>query len=237
MNNMIEIRERGERLHVEIPYELKDSLKKAFRSAKWHSEDRTWSVVSSGKKRLALWIKKVEESGVLETLQDRSHLELTARELEELHGELDVLKQRLAVSEKERKENRAKKERIATIKAQMNAIKKTLDDAARSVARERDELAAERAMIEARVAEVIDLGEMKEAVKTMLQVGRTATQIGRARFKASQEVIDKVIDQLNAAGLDSKQLWILVNANYNRGHKDYHAWQAPVEFEVLETRA
>lgn len=234
MTNLINIREAGERIEITLPFELKDELKKSFRSAKWNSMNRTWSVAKSAKKRINEWKEEVEKSGVLADLEDRSDFEMTERELEKLRRELETIKRRVASSAEELEDAKAGRAEAEAIRKELAEMKEQLDTSAKAVSAERKAESEAREDIEDRVGEIVDMSEVKAAVSVVLREAKEANQASRARFEDAQSVIDSAVDKLNDAGLDSEQLRILAYANYNRGHKDIKEWSAPISFSVLE---
>lgn len=226
------VNEKADEIQVVIPFELKDDLKKAFRSAKWDSGNKRWSVAKSAKKRLEAWIHTVEASGALEALKDRSDFELNECETDDLQLRLNAMKATLSLSEDEALRALVLTEsRIRLLRA-IDALKPQIDIAASAAAKTKAEVEAIERKIEDRLDKIIHVAVMRSAIATMLKEARNMTQIGKERFNNAQAIVADAHEKLAQVGIGSDQLIILINANKNRAYKDFVEWSAPVSFEV-----
>lgn len=90
----MEIKVTEDRIYIDCPYQLKDSLKRAIPSAKWDGTKKLWSVGKRCKKKLETWAeenKKAEE----EALEKREAYRKKVAKMVELTGRTFDIKDEL----------------------------------------------------------------------------------------------------------------------------------------------
>lgn len=228
----MKIEQRGSELHVEFPIQLKDSFKATFRTAKWNSGSRTWYVSSRSRAKLEAWIKAAEESGALMTAEEFDAMEVTERDLERMTTDLAALKRSLDVERKRFAGIEEKRKANAEMLQHLSSLRADLDLAAAQTKAAAEAEKAETASIETVVASIINLSSIRSAHSQMIREAKQgATSKGKDRFDAHAEVIWTALCKLRENGIDSEQMRILANANYNRKHKDLGDWDSAITFQ------
>lgn len=235
MTGKINIEQRGAELHVSFPISLKDDFKTTFRTAKWNSFSKTWSVTTRSRKKLEAWIAAVEESGALISAEDFDAIELADREHEELVERINRLKRDLDAKNSEADDLADLRERNAKMLQHIENMKSEISAAAAKNTDERSAAASEKKKIEDVVASIIDLAAVKSAIAKMLKEAKFGgTQRGREIFNENKEIVSDALSALEDAGITSETMTDLSYANYNRSSKDISEWSKPVVFTPLE---
>ena len=228
----MKIEQRGSELHVEFPIQLKDSFKSTFRTAKWNAGSRTWYVSSRSRAKLEAWIKAAEESGALMTAEDFDAMDVTERDAERMATEFAALKKSIEIERKRFTGIEEKRKANAEMLEHLAKLRADLDLAAAQTKAAAEAEKAETASIEAVVASIVSMSSIRSAHSQMIREAKAgATSKGRDRFDAHTEVIWTALCKLRENGIDSEQMRILANANYNRKHKDLCDWDQPITFK------
>ena len=124
--NSISYESGGDSLLVVIPFEIKDLFKKAFKTAKWDSMRKKWSITNNTRNinKLEKWI--VEVIDVCEKIEEAKLLE----DAIELEGTvLDDLRNLIKEYENKIISKSAQIEKIEKLKKEQLEINKVLDEA------------------------------------------------------------------------------------------------------------
>ena len=217
---------------VSFPFELKDAFRARFRSAKWSAQERRWRVGIRSVKRLEQWACEVRASGLLDAMRDEEEREMGERELARLREELRGLTKR----RRELAAGRLDVERIVADAAELRA---RLEEERTRVGRMRAEAEAaaeaaraERASVEAVVAEAVNLTEVDAALHELRRITP-----GNARDRAVHErctaVVGKALMHLAELHVTSDGLRAVATHNYNRFDRDGRPWRDDYTFRVM----
>lgn len=229
----MKIEQRGSELHISLPFSMKDSFKTVFRSAKWNPDSRTWYVSTRSRSKLEAWVKAAEETGAALSAEDFDALDATERDIERMTADLASLKLRIDAERAKRSDIEEKRAENAKLLKRIEEMKADLAAAAAETAAADAAEKAETASIEAVVGSLINLNSLRHNHRQMIREARQgATSKGRDKFDAHSSEIFEALKTLRKNGIDSEQMRILANANYNRKHKDLDDWDQPIEFST-----
>lgn len=202
-------------LHVQFPIALKDAFRSQFKTAKWNPGLRVWSLKNHPRNELKLqaWIKTVQDSNVLDTLR-------LAQEIEQADLDLDRLTTELAQLKAQRAQNRDLVATLAATRAALAAAQPRLAEVRREARQAAQDASAARQAALAHLEGLIDWNAVETAQRTMSRSCRTVGAQARNEFNQAQAVIRDARDRLWAAGLHSRGLNALAQANFNRPDRD-----------------
>lgn len=207
-------------LSVKIPYEIKDSFKQHFPSAKWDATHKRWQLGKRSKKRLLSWVQTVEESGVLEALKEREEYTLTEREIDTLLRELESCKQRIKLSIKERETYRAHGERLKNLRHELEDSQNDLEQVAAEVEVARLDRKQEKERVTAMLQHILSFNDIKKAKSDMERFGKRVGREAKEKYLSAQGMIMEETRKLAQAGFTSKGLMELSYMNFNRPDRD-----------------
>ena len=222
--------ERDGRIHVRMPFDLKNNFKSTFRFAKWDGASKTWSVSKNSRKRVEQWVS--EAQGAAEAAAAAENDELAGEELERVRAELN----RVRIDAERRRERLHAAEQaraqIERMRAEIDAANADLEQTKAAAA---DVEAENRAIVE----RVVDADAVSDAVSEMraaLRAGPRASN--RKRFEAAQSELCEQRNRLEAVGLECPSLRRAIQTSWNRiqAGKDSDRISA-VDLSVVEPRS
>lgn len=210
----IEKNENG--FNVHLPYELKDSFKKALPSAKWNATAKCWTVGSRSLKKVEAWAETAEivAEQIAHEKEAKDELEATEAEFSEAIAELKKIGEQT---------NKAKQyiEKTKSVLAEIANIKRQIEKAKIELQAERDNQDELSNKIDAVLDGIVDYAMINDAVATMQRMRRASINSkNREIFENAQSVIDKERAKLKKAGLGSHGLDDLYRVNWNRPDRD-----------------
>lgn len=224
---------RDER-YITFPYELKNEFRDTFPRAKWNPDSKEWSVAVGATERLTQWVRGVEESGILQEMQNKETADLTEEDVRRLFVQLSNLKRdlELEVDAIERAETARKQ--ADTLKGQiqcMQAELKEKKDLRESTAAEAN--AARKRILEA-LKDVADVDEIEGLRSGMRSDWRALKAVNRDRFDEKQNRLREIRDDLEDTGFESAALNKATSANFNRRDRDLPDLALELEFKLIE---
>lgn len=221
----IAVRVTKEGFAVRFPFELKDSFKATFKSAKWNPSSKEWNVGPRSRKRLDAWIDAVQ--GAADEIAAADEADLTAEELARVEREVAAVRAEIAA-------RRAERGTAEALLADLDARRATLD----GLAAERDEAraaATEAAdAVRARVDAVVSVADLEHDYAAMRRLfGMSRTSARRREYEAHESDLRAGVAALRRAGLRSPALDAALDANWNRPDRDKGAFGRAVTFEAV----
>lgn len=196
---------------VALPFELKDSFKKAIPSAKWNATKKVWQIgVRSGKKA-QVWAD--EAQSVADVIAEVAEREATQAEFDEALLELEAIK-------KEYQAVLSRHEKLSDILVNINSTKEKIKKVAQNLQDEKDALAKKTEKIKEQLSQIIDLNAIHGAKTTMAKLQGKMTSANRREFEQAQALVNKEREKLKQAGLGSHGLDDLWYVNWNRPDRD-----------------
>lgn len=196
---------------IKFPFELKDNFKSCFKSAKWDSLGKVWTVGPRSGKRLEEWAGKVAPA--VEALDAADEESLREADIEAV--ELCIAEIRAGIA-------RARSERTT-----LEATGKTLADAKAELESVTAELETERAAATAAGREAhkalkaaCDMNAVAEAHRVMTANALKSGRAAREAYREAQGSIGRQRENLANAGLRSSGLDKLYYCNFNRPDRD-----------------
>lgn len=203
---------------ISFPFELKDNFKSVFKTAKWNSFDKRWEVGVRSKSKLDQWIKAVEESNILESLENIDSATLEIDKYETLKKELEIIKQVIDEKCKVIKKSGEIEEKLKKILVELEANRAKFNEIQAQALEAYNKKAAIKNDIIKFLEGIVDFDKVKDAQLCMIN----AIYYGKKRdFNNAQEIISSEYKKLKSAGYISKGLRDLVIANYNRPDRDH----------------
>ncbi|MFK4751453.1 hypothetical protein [Oceanobacter antarcticus] len=194
-----------------FPFELKDSFKAIFKSAKWNASARRWEVGSRSGKRLEQWAELAEPAA--KEIEDAEEAELNAKELAEIEAEIAKFRIARAKLQQTKSSYENTIEALGAAKTELAEAKKVLQAEIKEV-KQRGEEARKL------LANVCDMGKIELARETLIKHHGSVGSNAREVFKDAQAIVKDQIDKLASAGFKSSGLNILYWANFNRPDRD-----------------
>ena len=196
---------------ISFDYALKDNFKAAFPSAKWDAASRRWIVGPRSEKRLRAWAEAAK--GAQEAAQE-------AAAVEEASTELHDAERKLVLIEEERRKWISKHASLVSIKSLLSEKREEIASAAQACSKAKAAADAERAEVIRILSDLVDMAEINDALKQMGRWQKAAGSTAKTQYNQAQRVIIKARDTLADAGLASRGLNWLAEANFNRPHRD-----------------
>jgi hypothetical protein len=214
--NAITIEKTESGFSVKFPFELKDSFRELFPSAKWDSFGKKWTVGPRSGKRLEAWKAESEQTAetVIAANEAKSELELT-------ENEIASLKLTLSSLSKSTSEIQAMRLQAQESKALLDSLKTAVNEAEITKQNEQARLEQEKQEALQMIGKIIDLPACRNAAATMARNMVPADRTKKALFNDAQETISKAYRQLKEVGLRVEAISFLHYANVNRPDRDH----------------
>lgn len=206
---------------AQFPFELKDTFRGLFPSAKWVADKKVWKVGPRSGKRLAQWKESVDTSGFLQKMAELEEKDLTQADTQRLQQQLEDLAEALEAARGRKKSLETLKEAMLHSLALVEAKKAELKALAEDNARLEKETQAQMASVETTLRAAVDLDKVLAAKAKMARVARKVGQQAKDEFSDGQAVVARELAQLKAHGFLSVGLCMLVGANFNRPDRDH----------------
>jgi DNA repair exonuclease SbcCD ATPase subunit len=216
MTTAIHIEKTENGFAVKFPFELKDSFRELFPSAKWDSYKKVWTVGPRSGKRLETWKAETEQAAesIIAENEAKSELDLTT-------NEIASLKQKLAELAKSTAEIQALRTQAQEAKALLESMKAEVNQAETLKQNEAQQLEHEKQEALQLISKIIDLSACRNAASTMARNMVPSDRTKKAAFNDAQETVIKAFQQLKEAGLRVEAISFLADANVNRPDRDH----------------
>ncbi len=210
-----------------FPYELKDSFKNIFPSAKWNPNDRRWEVGKRSLKRLEDWATLA--SPAAQDIEDAKAAELTEAESRAIEQELIDVRLRIANARKQTCNYHQTLEALTTAKKELLLAEAALHAEQENVQHARQEA-------NELLSKVCDVVEIASAHNQMRRhYGKTKHgATARDAFNDARKRLRQQQDKLNTIGYYSVGLNILIDCNFNRPDRDNPAHVTQDQIFVLK---
>lgn len=206
---------------AQFPFELKDTFRGLFPSAKWVADKKAWKVGPRSGKRLAQWKESVDTSGFLQKMAELEEKDLTQADTQRLRQQLENLAEALEAARGRKKSLETLKEAMLHSLALVDAKKAELKALAEDNARLEKETQAQIASVETTLRAAVDLDKVLAAKAKMARVAGKVGRQAKDEFSDGQAVVARELAQLKAHGFLSVGLCMLVGANFNRPDRDH----------------
>lgn len=217
-----------------FPFELKDTFRKAFPSAKWNPSQRRWEVGSRSVKRLKQWLAEVETSGIEAQIAARDEADMSEKEVADLRHEIDMVSRQVIAQAAAAAAAAEAKAKAEELRAALDAKRAELETAKAAAAQAKaDEEAAVRA-VEQRIAHITTRDQIEQIRRSMAYQWRALKAANRERFEELQEDMAKIRENLEAAGIDCRAVRLAAKANWNRRDRDLDDLSVSIAFALAE---
>lgn len=206
---------------VAVPYELKDSFKSVFKSAKWNSLVKEWEIGPRSKKRLENWIETVNQSEALQVVEEHDDIEMSEKEIEQLQNTLSEVQKKIESKLAELASAKDTAEKLENTKKVLSEKRGELEKIREEVAAENAKIEKQKNEIRGKVEAIIDMGLVIKCKNIMSRSMYPADRNAKARFEEARYSLRAEREKLNKAGLDSAALARLCTANVNRPDRDH----------------
>jgi hypothetical protein len=207
---MIEIFELEKGFGVKFPFELKDSFKATFRTAKWNGYKKQWEVGPRSKKKLEQWIEIASKAAEEIELADSE--ELKKEELAKI--EADIAKIRAGIA------NRRKEINAVNVVEMLNSAKEELAKAQAEFEAATTEKSIKLAEAKEMLSRVCDINTIQAAISKMKDNHNKVGSKPRGIFDNAQHELIQEYKKIQAIGFRSWGLYDLINLNFNRPDRD-----------------
>lgn len=192
---------------IKLPFDLKDSFRATFPSAKWNPSSKQWEVGPRSGKRLRQWA--VAAADVAQAIEERDQQELTAAELEQLRSELVELERKV-------RDTIASRVAIAQLASEIQAAGEKLNAVRAEVKAAEDAANAEKQRVDGLLAGVIDLPGIKRSTDKMASNMGCVSRSGKAWFAEAKEFVLVQRELLLRAGWRCRAIEKLAAASIDR---------------------
>lgn len=200
---------------VKFPFELKDSFRGTFKTAKWNPCEKVWVVGPRSEKRLDQWIS---ESEALCAEFEKAKEENDSHALTE--NELIVVKHELAQFKLKIEELNKTNERLTESRLLISSIREEIK-IAKAEFDEKTKIQKEhQAILQAEFDKVCDLRTILDAQSDMQSAYNKIGAIHRRKYKTAQETIIEQHDRLEKVSMRSLGLAELGAMSFNRPDRD-----------------
>ncbi|MET1256970.1 hypothetical protein [Aliikangiella maris] len=194
-----------------FPFDLKDSFKSVFKSAKWNRYSKRWEVGPRSKKRLDQWMDEAKE--LAKDIEVTEALEMTETELFNLRSELEKIKRSLAIEKGIQNKLSESIWVLSEAKNELDLLSKKLNDE-KVITLQKQAQAKELLEKACRIENILD------AQRNMARLIHNVGRVAREQYDEQLEIIKKTKENLASIGLKSKGIDVLYDMNFNRPDRD-----------------
>lgn len=199
------------KISVKVPFNIKDIFKEHFKTTKWNGETKSWIISSDLEPKLIQFIEALDAK--LKTLEDLNQ-QLATEE------ELTLITEKVNQIIKEKEKAIRDREEVESILSILKNKTQELNILTAELERELDAKKSAENEIKEIVNKVMDLEEIKSAIRTMQSTLNKVGKQYKEKYYEAQNVIIESRDRLTELNLKSKGLNKLSNMNYNRPDRD-----------------
>ena len=217
MKNIIETKDMDGKIYIYTPFELKDTLRSAFKRAKWCAKNKAWYVSASSKARVESFVEEVKASGIIEEIEKREVTALEAKEIESLQCQLGDIKSRISSNERKLRENIERSERADVIIKHIDLSKAKLDKIKLEVAEAQSVADAKEKELEEKLQGVVSFDEIRRLLFELSKVaGVPKAYANDKRKKIEGELFESYRKAKSAGVILSGLLENLLEKSFNR---------------------
>lgn len=207
---MIKKIQTSEGFKVFFPFELKDTFKKTFKTAKWNPSEKCWEVGPKSGKKLDQWIELAQPA--VDDISSVDEAELSEAELIELQAQITEVRAQTAKV----------KAAVSTLAAAVDLLREAQADLKKAQAEldaAKQEQTAQMRLAKETLGAIIDINAVCLAHTTMMRCGRVGSA-AREKWDNAQAVLKVAREQLKTAGFVSQGIDTLYYLNFNRADRD-----------------
>lgn len=207
---------------IQFPFELKDSFKEAFPSAKWNSAGKQWEVGVRSGNRLKQWAESIESNleSLIEAKRELEERELSVKEVRSINDEISSIEQEIIKKTNLLDSLPALHQQAVAAKKLLLAKKDKLDEVKAAIESKSQLLKEERQRVNDLLSEIIDISEIKSDAHVMAKNMKLLDQVNKKSFHDAQGRIAEHSNRLREAGFALDAIDFLVSSNKNRPDRD-----------------
>lgn len=219
MNISYERNESG--FDVKFPFELKESFKDIFKSAKWNSTNHCWEIGVRSEKKLLQWISEVKQIAIdIENCKINSDsYDLTKAEIVKINQATNKINAELIRTLANIDVINAQKELI-NVKMEFANLNQSLEDAKKELITAESELQRKISQNKTILNSVINVNNVLEKQSIMDSEVRKVGRHHKSNYETAQQVIIDAKVSLGKLGFSSTGLDQLTYMNFNRYDRD-----------------
>jgi DNA repair exonuclease SbcCD ATPase subunit len=207
---------------IKFRFELKDSFREVFPTAKWNPVSRQWEMGVRAKKNFEAWASEVQtaEAALVELEKEKEAAEWSESEIEKIKASIAQV---IAETSKS-KAALPKQEALMAVRTELLERLKELEP---QLSKERARVASAKksaqqseARIRQKMEGIVDFAAIEAAFRKMQWAHRGVGSTHRRAFEEAQAVINEQIENLAEAGWGNVGLNWASNANFNRPERD-----------------
>ena len=219
--------------NISFPFELKDSFRSIFKSAKWNPQYKEWRVAKGAEERLADWVREIENSGVLQDMELQETARLSELEIQALSVEIQQLKAKIASEQVSVQSVDHKTEQARKLRAEIGE----LGDRFCTQQKVRAEALERKASATAEIMEILgtvaDVDKIESLLRGMRKDWYFLKAVNKGRFEQKQEHLEEIRVDLESAGIRAEAIDLAVEANFNRPDRDEPDLSVELVFERI----
>jgi hypothetical protein len=203
---------------IAFPFELKDSFRKVFPSAKWNPTLKRWEMGPRSEKRLRQWADGV--SAVIAGLDSLEDKELTEKEILAVKEQVQKIKSEILSARQAIDALGSSEDRLRSLKENLQTEKDGLQKVQQEVIAAKARVNAEAQAVKDLLNNIVDFPAIERAVSEMRKWERQVGRVAHEKFDEAQAVVWEQKLRLKDAGWRCEGLDYLGNANFNRPDRD-----------------
>ena len=212
----------NEQLFMSFPYELKDTFRTLFKTAKWNSAHKAFVAANTPQnhKKWERFVQAAETASQL--LAQKDHEEVTAKELQELANAVSRLVSNIR-NEIQRTQQRALdlQREMARAKAQTAELEPYLHEAAEKLGHLLEEHEKARQKRDEVIAPVLQLYEKHNVDGILKKYSAAAMQgySGKKMLMHAEELLSELVSDMRCIGFNVDAFDTLLSVSFNRPDK------------------
>lgn len=199
---------------LNLPYELKDAFKKVFKTAKWDTYRRCWTVGVRGKTKLIEFVELIEKD--VEALNQKKEEQETERlnenQIMALNSELNKLRDHIDLMNEELTSFKQTNSVLSDLKEQLFVVQDKHTRLMETLNKEKEEAIQT-------VNSIVDIEKIQQAFKDMKYYYKKVCSTDKHEYYRAINIIQEELIKLNENGLHSRTLKKLTEFNWNRKDK------------------
>lgn len=229
VNAMITYKTSGDKIKVQVPFEIKDLFKQDFKTARWNSAQKVWEINNTKQSENKL-IKFIElASPAMAAISAVEEDEYTADKIDELERELGKIKEAAERRSLELKESGATLENLKTLGDKVNKMNEEQNAIKKEIKEKEDE-------VKKIIDEALAPHNAKSLIIDLKSLGRRG--VGRDVKEAFHSVQDDLAkayyDIKEKTGISINTLKTMSTLNFNRKDRDNPEKEAEKLYKDIE---
>jgi DNA repair exonuclease SbcCD ATPase subunit len=204
---------------ISFPFELKDSFRQTFPTARWNKVSRSWETGPRSESRLQQWAQECRSA--VDQLSQIEELEMKAEELEKLRAQIAEVSREITAKLQTIESKEALTQKLQQTAIELIASRDKLEKVESRLRQARSAQSDALKSVHAALEGIVDFEELKSACEMMSRWHRQVGATAREKFEEGQQTLLDIQEALSEAGWQNDGVDYMCAANFNRPDRDH----------------